>query len=157
MPRNVSSAGYHRAVPTGYDITDLTLGNSTDPATSLTVSTNGDHANNRLIAFPDNVVVTKCKVSISEGGSTNTTHNIHLMRYDIDADGDWSNGTVVATGTNSNSDDYSQGRFITLTLSGTASNLQVAESNQALVLCVESVDAINLYQNVKAYLKYEWA
>ena len=157
MPRNMSSAGYHRAVPTGYDISDLTLGNSTDPATSLTVSTNGDHANNRLIAFPDDVVVTKCKVSISEGGSTNTTHNIHLMRYDIDADGDWSNGTVVGIGTNSNSDDYSQGRFIVLSLSGTASDLQVAESNQALVLCVESVDAINLYQSVKAYLKYEWA
>ena len=157
MPRNVGSAGYHRAVPTSYDVSDLTVGNGTDPTTSLTVSTNGDHANNRLIAFPDDVVVTKCKVSISEGGSTNTTHNIHLMRYDIDADGDWSNGVVVATGTNSNSDDYSQGRFITLTLSGTASNLQVAESNQALVLCVESVDAINLYQNVKAYLKYEWA
>ena len=79
------------------------------------------------------------------------------MRYDIDADGDWSNGTVVATGTNSNRDDYSQVRFITLTLSGTASDLQVAESNQALVLCAESVDAINLYQSVKAYLKYEWA
>ena len=157
MPRNVGSAGYHRAVPTSYDVSDLTVGNGTDPTTSLTVSTNGDHANNRLIAFPDNVVVTKCKVSISEGGSTNTTHNIHLMRYDIDADGDWSNGTVVATGTNSNSDDYSQVRFITLTLSGTASDLQVAESNQALVLCAESVDAINLYQSVKAYLKYEWA
>ena len=157
MPRNMGSAGYHRAVPTVYDITDLTLGNSTDPATSLTVSTNGDHANNRLIAFPDDIIVTKCKVSISEGGSTNTTHNIHLMRYDIDADGDWSNGTVVGTGTNSNSDDYSQGRFIALSLSGTASDLQVAESNQALVLCVESVDGVNLYQSVKAYLKYEWA
>ena len=157
MPRNVGSAGYHRAVPTSYDVSDLTVGNGTDPTTSLTVSTNGDHANNRLIAFPDDVVVTKCKVSISEGGSTNTTHNIHLMRYDIDADGDWSNGVVVGVGTNSNSDDYSQGRFIVLSLSGTASNLQVAESNQALVLCVESVDAINLYQNVKAYLKYEWA
>ena len=157
MPRNVGSAGYHRAVPTSYDVSDLTVVNGTDPTTSLTVSTNGDHANNRLIAFPDDVVVTKCKVSISEGGSTNTTHNIHLMRYDIDADGDWSNGVVVGVGTNSNSDDYSQGRFIVLSLSGTASNLQVAESNQALVLCVESVDAINLYQNVKAYLKYEWA
>lgn len=156
QPRNLNSAGTHRAISTGYDGTNLSLGNGTDPATSLTVSTTGDHANNRLISFHEAITVTGCTFLIAEGGATNTTSNLHLMRYDVDSDGDWSNGVVVAQGTNSNSDDYSHQRRVTMSLSGTSSNLDVSTS-QSLVACIESVDAVNTFQSVKVLIQYTWS
>ena len=158
MARNTGSAGVHRMIPTTYDSTNLTNGNSTDPDTSYTLTNTADHLNNRIVVFPDDITVVECKWSIGEGASTNTVHNFHLMRYDIDADGDLSSGVVVSAGVNLVSDDYSQLRILNTNLSGTASELNVAGDNsQVLIAFIESVTATNTYDSCKVYLKYIWA
>tara|TARA_R100000808_G_C2136087_1_gene144413 strand:- start:66 stop:968 length:903 start_codon:yes stop_codon:yes gene_type:complete len=151
--RNLVSAGYHLAIPLQYDGTLQNFGNSTDPDTSKTLSTTGDHFNNILVDFHDAITITGAYVTFGEGGSTNTTHNFHLMRYDVDADGDLSNGVVAATATNSNSDDYTHRRRATMSLSGTSSNLDVSTS-QALVGFVELVDGTNTYSSYRYNIKY---
>ena len=153
MGRNTVGVGYHLGVPSGFDSTQFNGGNGTDPYTSYIVSNTADHANNVVQDFHDAITVVSVYATFGEGASSNTTHNFHLMRYDIDADGDWSNGTVVATGTDSNSDDWSQRRKLTLTNSGTSADLNVSTS-QILVGYVEQVDASNTYMSCKYNLKY---
>jgi len=158
MARNTGSAGEHRMIPTIFDGTNLINGTGTDPATSYTLTSTADHLNNRIVVFPDDITVVECKWSIGEGGATNTSHTFHLMRYDIDADGDLSSGVVVASGVNIASDDYTQLRILSTSLSGTASELNVAgDASQVLIAFVESQTATNTYDSCKVYLKYKWA
>ena len=152
----MGSAGDHRAIATGYDSNNLGMGSGTDPDTSLSVTTNGDHMNNRLISFPEAITVTSVTYLFAEGGATNTDSTFHLMRYDVGSDGDWSNGIVVAQGANGALDDYAQQRRATLSLSGTSANLNVSTS-QSLVACIESITAKNTFQSVKVLIQYIWS
>ena len=155
MPRNTGSAGDHRAIPTIFDPTNIVMGTGTDPDTSYTLSTTADHLNNRIVSFPDAVTVVECKCSMGQGGATNTTSNFHLCKFTIDSDGDLSSGVVVASATQAFSDDYTQLRILNTTLSGTASDLDVATS-EVLIGFIESAIATNTYDSCKVYLKYKW-
>ena len=77
-----------------------------------------------------------------------------ILRYDIDADGDWSNGVVVGSVVTVNSDDYSQARKHILTMSGTASNLLVSTS-QVLVGTVEPTVGYNTAMAAKVCINYQ--
>ena len=96
-----------------------------------------------------------CKIWVAQGGTNNTGHNYCLMRYDIDVDGDLSNGVVVASTSTINSDDHSHARAATLSLSGTAANLDVDfSSNQILIALIEPTIAYNSYMAAKVILEY---
>ena len=140
------SAGDHVAMPSHYDGTTITLGNGTDPDTSYTTSTTADHINMRIIQFPSKMKVTSVIASYAQGGSTNTTHSLHLMRYDVDDDGDLSNGVVVGYKVNISSDDYSERRNNTLTLDATYTTIT---TSQCLVGTIEMVTAVNTYISCK--------
>ena len=152
------SANTHTAVPfnsNGLSGALITLGTGTNPDTSLSVSTTADDLVACIWASMHDITVTGCKVWVAQGGGNNTSHSASLMRYDIDADGDLSNGVEVAAATALNNDDNSQARPITLSLSGTAANLDVDFSyGQILIAFVEPVGAYNSYMAAKVILEY---
>ena len=74
------------------------------------------------------------------------------MRYDIDADGDLSNGVKVCNATVTlNSDDYSQLRSSTPVLTSDVS----VTSSQVLIAMVYCSTAINAYLAAKCILEYK--
>ena len=146
------SAGDHVAVPTQYDGTTVELGTGTDPDTVYTVSTTGDHINMRIVQFPQNIRIKSVIASYAQGGSTNTTHNLHLMRYDVDADGDLTSGVVAAAVTNFNSDDYSQRRNSSMTID--TDNDEIT-TDQCLIGVIEMMTAVNTYISCKFTIEIE--
>ena len=76
---------------------------------------------------------------------------IALMRYDIDVDGDLTNGTETGTSaTDSNSDDYSHLRSTDLSI--TTNNF--VTTSQVLVAFVMCVDAVNASFTAKCIIEY---
>ena len=145
-------AGDHVAVPTQYDGTTVELGTGTDPNATYTTSTTADHINMRMVQFPQNVRIKSVIASYAQGGSTNTTHNLHLMRYDVDADGDLTNGVVAAAVTNFNSDDYSQRRNSSMTID--TDNDEIT-TDQCLIGVIEMMTAVNTYISCKFTIEIE--
>jgi hypothetical protein len=146
------SAGDHVAIATQYDATVVELGTGTDPDTSYSTSTTADHINMRIVQFPQRIRVKTAIVHWGQGGSTNTTHNFHLMRYDVDADGDLSNGVVLASKADLNSDDYSQRRYGAMTID--TDNDEVTTS-QCIIGTMEMITAVNTYLSCKFTIELE--
>ena len=151
----VAGSGTWLGIPTGYQAAVLQMGTGSSPDTSYTVSTTADDLVSCIWASMHDITVTGCKVWVGQGGATNTGHGVSLMRYDIDADGDLSNGVEVAAGGSLNNDDYSMARAHTMTLSGTAANLDVDFSaGQILIAFVEPKLAYNAAMAGKVILEY---
>ena len=150
----VVGSGTHFAIPTGYLAANIGLGTGSDPDTSLTCGTNADDITACVWFSLNAIKVLSCTIMVGQGGATNTGHICTLMRYDIDADGDLSNGIVVGQATAMNSDDYSQARRNTLTMTTTESELQVSTS-QVLVGCVEPMLGYNTAMAAKVCIKYQ--
>jgi hypothetical protein len=150
----VGASGTHYAIPTGHLATNIGLGTSLSPATTLTCGTNADDITTCVWFSLNAIKVIACTIMTGEGGGTNTAHTCTLMRYDIDADGDWSSGTIVGNVANISSDDYSHARKHILSMSGTAANLLVSTS-QVLVGTVEMVSAYNSTSAAKVVLQYQ--
>ena len=100
----------------------------------------------RIVQFPQRIRVNTALVHWGQGGSTNTTHSFHLMRYDVDSDGDLSNGVALAVKTDLNSDDYSQRRYGTMTIDTNNDEVTV---NQCLIGTMEMISAVNTYISCK--------
>ena len=151
----VGSSGKWYGIPTGHLATNLDFGTGLAPATSLTLTTLADDLVACIWASMHDITVTGCRMFYGQGGANNSAHGLCLMKYDMDADGDLSNGVVVASATDSNSDDYSQVRATSLTLSGTAANLDVDFSaGQILIAFIEPQDAYNANMGAKVILEY---
>ena len=151
----LAGSGTWLGIPTGHSLAALQMGTVSSPDTSYTVSTTADDLVACIWASMHDITVTGCKVWVGQGGATNTSHNVSLMRYDIDSDGDLSNGVEVGSGGSINNDDYSQARAYTMTLSGTAADLDVDFSdNQILIAFVEPTAAYNMYMAAKVILEY---
>ena len=150
----ILASGIHYAIPTGYSAVALNLGTGTNPDTSLTCGTNADDITTSVWFSLNTIRVVACTIMTGQGGSTNTAHTLHLMRYDIDADGDLSNGVVVGSVVTPNSDDYSQARKHSLTMSATASDLIVSTS-QVLIGTVEPTAGYNAAMSAKVCIKYQ--
>ena len=151
----IPTSGTWYGIPTGYQALVVSMGTGITPDTSFTLSTSADDLVSVIWASMHDVTVTGCKIWVGQGGATNTPSNVALMRYDIDADGDLSNGVVVGSGGTLNNDDYTQARAYPLTLSGTAANLDVDFSgDQILIAFVEPASASNAALGAKVILEY---
>jgi hypothetical protein len=78
-------------------------GSGTDPNTTIDKTTTTDELVNLLFNVPFNITIDAVKVFVSTDQDTDTTINVHLMSYDMVADGttndgNLSNGTVLADG-----------------------------------------------------------
>ena len=119
-----SSADTHTAIPFGNVFgsnTEVTFGTSTDPATSLTISTTADDVLCVIWYVPDNITVDAVHVWAGGSASTGDTIKFHLMSYTIvTADGvtcgDLSSGTVIADGANITHDGYEQADYQLMTI-----------------------------------------
>ena len=151
----VAGSGTWLGIPTGHSLGALQMGTGSDPDTSYSPSTTADDLVACIWASMHDITVKGCKIWVAQGGTNNTGHNYCLMRYDIDVDGDLSNGVVVASTSTINSDDHSHARAATLSLSGTAANLDVDfSSNQILIALIEPTIAYNSYMAAKVILEY---
>jgi hypothetical protein len=151
----VNVSGTWLGIPTGYQAAIVRMGTGSSPDTSFTLTVTADDLVGSIWASMHDITVTGCKIWVGQGGSTNTAHGVSLMRYDIDADGDLSNGVEVAAGSALNLDDYTQARAITLSLSGTAANLDIDFSDgQILMAFVEPTAAYNANLGAKVILEY---
>ena len=146
------AAGDHVAIATQYDAAVVELGNSTDPDTAYSTSTTADHINMRMVQFPQRIRVNTAIVHWGQGGATNTTHAFHLMRYDVDSDGDLSNGVVLASKTDLNSDDYSQRRYGAMTID---TNNDEVTTAQCIIGTMEMISAVNSYISCKFTLEIQ--
>jgi hypothetical protein len=140
-------------IPTGYQLATTQFGTvSTDPDATYSVSTTSDDLCTVIWQPLTSIRVTKCRIHVAQGGSTNTAHVLCLMRYDIDADGDLSNGVKVAGQTVLlNSDDYSHLRKADLVVD--TDNAKIT-SDHVLVGMVYCSTAINAYMAAKCIIEY---
>ena len=151
----IGAAGNWYGIPTGYQAFAFLAGTGSSPDTSYTLSSTADDLVGVIWASMHDITVTGCKIWTGPAGSTNTPHSVSLMRYDIDADGDLSNGIEVGSLDALNNDDYTHARAHTLTLSGTAANLDVDFSDgQILIAFVNPLNAYNSALGAKVILEY---
>ena len=143
--------GKWKAIPTGYMVANVSFGTSSTPNTSYTLTVQADDLSNIIWQPLSQIIVIKCRIYYGQGSSINTTHMIALMRYDIDVDGDLSNGVEVGTAaTDSNSDDYSQLRSTDLAI--TTDN--TITTSQVLVGMVMPVDISPTAMAAKCIIEY---
>ena len=127
-------------IPTGHMTANVVFGTSSDPDTSYTITATADDIGGVIWSPLSTITVRKCRIYYGEGGTTNTTHRVNLSRFDIDADGDLTNGYPIGqTATDSNSDDSSHLRYTDLSIvSNTVTSAQVLIG---LVMCVDDVNS----------------
>jgi len=103
-----SSSGTHMFVPQGTTefaghYPEVSNGTGTDPETSLDGGSETDNLTTFLFPVMFNITIDAVKVLISTDTTNDTVCNVHLMSYDMVADGttndgNLSNGTVLADG-----------------------------------------------------------
>ena len=151
----IGASGRWYAIPTGHQPASFTLGTGGTPDTAFTLSSTADDLVPCIWASMHDITVTGCKIWYGEGGTNSTTHSVYLMRYEIDADGDLDNGTIVANTGSLASDNSSMARALTLSLSGTAANLDIDFSNnEILIACINPIDSYNSNLSCKVILEY---
>ena len=138
-------------IPTGHMTVNAQFGTGLDPDTSYTVSTTADDLLGVIWNPISTIKVVGCKITYGEGGATNIVHKVTLMRYDIDADGDLSNGHQVGARTvNLASDDYSQVRSMSPTINSDSS----VTTDQVLIAVIMCVTSVNGALTAKCVIEY---
>ena len=151
FPRLTGFGGKWLGIPMGYMFANVSFGTSSTPATSYALTVAADDLSNITWQPLSNINVRKCRIYYGQGGSPNTTHMIALMRYDIDVDGDLTNGVEVGTAaTDANSDDYSQLRSTDLAI--TTDN--AVTTSQVLIGMVMPVDISPFAMAAKCIIEY---
>ena len=152
FPRTTGANGKWLCIPTGHQAGYLSLGTSVGaPDTSYNTTTQADDLGAAIWNSVSTITVRKCRMWYGQGGSTNTTHSLCLMRYDIDTYGSLTNGAEVAgPDTDLGSDDYTTLAFTDLTM--TTDN--VVTSSQVLIAMMYSIDAINNPVTGKCVIEY---
>jgi hypothetical protein len=103
-----SSSGAHMVISIGAQEyvsagQELNLGTGTDPATTKDWGASTQYQTVHIAPIPYNITIDACKALISSDSDTDVVCNVHLMSYDMVADGttndgNLSNGTVLADG-----------------------------------------------------------
>ena len=141
LGRMLGLADIWLAIPTGHMTANAQFGTGLDPDTSYTLSTTADDLLGVIWNPISTIDVVGCKIFYGEGGGTNIAHKVTLMRYDIDGDGDLTNGHQVGARTVSlASDDYSQIRGLSPTINSDSS-VTTDQVLIAVVMCTTSVNA----------------
>ncbi len=153
LARTTGLNGTWLGIPTGYQASAARFGlTSSAPDTTYSVSTTADDLSSVIWKTVNGFEVTGVQIFFAQGGATNTAHRVCLMRYDIDTDGDLTNGVEVCDVTLVlNTDDYSQLRSSKPNLT---SDVEVS-SNQVLIAMVYCETAINAAMGAKCILEYK--
>jgi len=154
-----SSAGTHQFITCGGNgfgasIAEVGGGTGTNPNTALDKTTTTDELVNMLFNVPYNMTIDAVKVFVSTDQDTDCTINVHLMSYDMVADGttsdgDLSNGVVLADGQATSVD-----RSVTKTTDLTIQSSSVT-SGKVIMCTVENetnTDDINIQVQVKYHI-----
>ena len=150
LARMTSLNGRWLGIPTGHMTVNAVFGTGSDPATSYTISSTADDIGGVIWSPLSTIIVRKCRIYYGEGGTTNTTHSVNLSKFDIDADGDLSNGTIVgSTATDSGSDDSTTLAYTDLSIVA-----NTVSSTQVLIAFIMCVDAINSTFTAKCIIEY---
>ena len=154
LSRTTGDDGKWLGIPSGVLNNNMEFGTiQAAPVTSITISSTADDLCGVIWQPLRTVDIISCKIFYGQGGTTNTTHSLCLMAYDIDADGDLSNGVEVgAVITDSNSDDSSQLRSSSLSI--VAADKRIT-SSQVLVAMIYCVDNINTAMTAKCCIEYK--
>ena len=137
-------------IPTGHQTATVQMGSGTHPATSLSISATADDVSGVIWSPLSTIIVRKCRIYYGEGGTTNTTHKVNLSQYDIDAEGDLTNGTAVgSTATDSGSDDSTTLAYTDLSIVA-----NTVSSTQVLIAFINCVDAVNSAFSAKCIIEY---
>ena len=151
LPRTTGQDGKWLCIPTGHMQAFLSMGTSSSPDTSYNPTTTADDLGVVIWNATSTITVKKCRIWYAQGASTNTTHALCLMRYDIDANGTLSGGDEVAgPDGDAGSDDYTTLAFTDLTM--TTDN--VVTSSQVLIAMIFCVDAANAAMTGKCVIEY---
>ena len=152
LARTTGTNGRWACIPQGHSQAVLSMGtDAAAPDTSYNPSTTADDLGVVIWNSIHQITVTNCRIWYAQGYTTNTTHILCLMRYDIDANGTLSNGVEVAgPDTDSGSDDYTTLAFTDLTM--TTDN--IITSSQVLIAMVFCIDAINNPMTAKCVIEY---
>ena len=150
LARMTALNGRWLGIPTGHPTANAVFGTSSDPDTSYTITATADDVAGVIWSPLSPIIVRKCRIYYGEGGSTNTTHSVNLSKFDIDADGDLSNGTIVgSTATDSGSDDST-----TLAYTDLSVVANTVTSTQVLIAFIMCVDAVNAVVTPKCIIEY---
>ena len=150
LARMTSLNGRWLGIPTGHMTANAVFGTSSDPDTSYTVSSTADDLGGVIWSPLSTIIVRKCRIYYGEGGGANTTHGVNLSKFDIDANGDLTNGTIVgSTEIDSGSDDNS-----TLAYTDLSVVANTVTSTQVLIAFIMCVDAVNSSFSAKCIIEY---
>ena len=150
------SANTHYAIPFGTTIGTggyFTIGTSTNPDTSYTISSTGSSVSACVWHIMDNITIDRVVVwSGADAGSGDVTR-FHLMSYDIVSDntatsGDLSNGTVLADGSDITNAGYEQIYYQQLTIQ--SANVT---AGKVAIFCFRQ-DGTNSDYCINAQIKY---
>ena len=151
LARMTSQDDIWLGIPIGHQTANAQFGTSADPDTSYSVVTTADDLLGVIWRPLSTIKVTNCKILWGEGGTTNITHKVCLMRYDMDADGDLTNGHKVGgTLTALTSDDYSQLRQLSPAIDSDNS----VTSSQVLIAMIMCVTNVNATVTAKCIIEY---
>ena len=148
-------ADEHYAIPFKYGFTAAltSMGSSTDPDTSITMSSQTQRILNSYWFVMDNITIDRVVWWSSADAATGDTTRWHLMSYDIDVDngstgGDLSNGVVLADGADITNAGYEQSYYQQM-------DIQSADvsANKAILFTFRS-DSVNSDYSVNATIKY---
>jgi hypothetical protein len=139
-------------IPTGHQTVNINFGSTTGgPDTVYSPSTNSDDLLGSIWTSYSTVTVAAIKIFYAEGGSTGISHRACLMRYDIDVDGDLTNGIEIGASQNKlNSDTYSHIRFFDLTINSD----NTVTSSQVLIGMIYCNSDVNGALTAKCVLEY---
>jgi len=152
LARATGANGKWLAIPTGHLPVNLQGGTSGSPGTTFTLVSQADDLCAVIWQPLHAINVKACRIFYGQGGSTNTTHSACLMRYNIDSDGDLSNGHELgAVQLDSNSDDYSQLRSMDLVINADSK----MRETQVLIAYIFCHDAINASVSAKCIIEYK--
>ena len=138
-------------IPTGHMTSNAIFGTSTNPDTSYSLSATADDLLGVIWSPVSTIKVVGCKISWGEGGITNITHKVALMRYDIDGDGDLANGHEVGAMTATlSSDNYSTIRSLIPTINSDSS----VTTDQVLIAVIMCITSVNTVFTAKCAIEY---
>ena len=151
LARMTSQDDIWLGIPTGHMTANAHFGTSTNPDTSYSLSATADDILGVIWNPVSTIKVVGCKITYGEGGATNIVHKVTLMRYDIDGDGDLTNGHQVgARSVNLASDDYSQIRSMSPTIDSDSS----VTADQVLIAVIMCVTSVNSALTAKCAIEY---
>lgn len=131
----------------------VSLGTGTDPATSLTVGTDGDDATTCYWYVMDNMTIDRVIFWQGADAATGDTTRAHIFQYDVvttagSTSGDLSSGTVVAHGADITNAGYEQAYYQQMTIDSADIN-----AGKILLFTFRS-DSVNSDFSINATIKY---